>query len=115
MLRRSGVDLTIVENGQQAFDRVRQEGFDLVLMDCQMPVMDGFTATRLIREWEEAQHHPHTPIVALTAHAMAGDRENCLAAGMDDYLSKPFRIGDLENLLRRWLADESASLSSGCK
>jgi PAS domain S-box-containing protein len=115
MLRRSRVNLTIVENGQQAVDRVRQESFDLVLMDCQMPVMDGFTATRLIREWEEAQHHPHTPIVALTAHAMAGDRENCLAAGMDDYLSKPFRIGDLENLLRRWLPDESASVSSCCK
>ena len=76
--------------------------YDLVLMDCQMPVMDGFEATRAIREREGTSCH--TSIVAVTANAMEGDRQRCLAAGMDDYLAKPFRAGDLRRVLERWVA-----------
>jgi CheY-like chemotaxis protein len=75
--------------------------YDLVLMDCQMPVMDGFQATRIIREREGTSRHTH--IIAVTANAMEGDRERCLAAGMDDYLAKPFRAGDLRRALAKWL------------
>ncbi len=80
----------------------RGERFDLVLMDCQMPVMDGYEATRRLREIEDREGRVQTPIVALTAHAMEGDRERVLSAGMDDYLSKPFRLDQLRALLARW-------------
>ena len=73
--------------------------YDLVLMDCQMPVMDGFTATRRIRE---GAHQDGIPIVALTAKAMRGDRERCLTVGMDDFLAKPFTLEQLEEKLRAW-------------
>jgi CheY-like chemotaxis protein len=73
------------------------------MMDCQMPVMDGFQATRRIREREEAQKRPPTPIIALTAHAMRGDLERCLAVGMDDHLGKPFTVDEMKGKLERWL------------
>jgi CheY-like chemotaxis protein len=76
---------------------------DLVLLDCQMPVMDGFEAARRIREHEGEQGLPRTPVVALTANALQGDREHSLAAGMDDHLAKPFRDEELRALLRRHL------------
>jgi CheY-like chemotaxis protein len=84
------------------------ESFDLVLMDCQMPEMDGFTATREIRHWESLQSEgnetaPPVPIVAVTASAMPGDREKCLASGMDDYLAKPFTLAALRGILSRHL------------
>jgi two-component system sensor histidine kinase/response regulator len=101
MLLRLGYQTDVAGNGQEAVDGVMTVPYDLVLMDCQMPVMDGFEATRIIREREGTARH--TPIIAVTANAMEGDRERCLTAGMDDYLAKPFRAGDLRRALARWL------------
>jgi signal transduction histidine kinase/CheY-like chemotaxis protein/HPt (histidine-containing phosphotransfer) domain-containing protein len=93
-----------VSNGRDAVEIVRHQKFDLVLMDCEMPVMDGYAATRAIREWElDVPDHEHLPIVALTAHAMPEDRNQCLKAGMCDFLSKPFSMDDLRSTIARWL------------
>ena len=94
MLERSGHRVTIANNGQEAVDAVVRQPFDLVLMDIQMPVMDGFEATQAIRDLEKDSSR-HTPIIALTAHAITGYREKCLERGLDDYLSKPMKIADL--------------------
>lgn len=96
MLDRLGHQAILVDDGQAALDRLMEESFDLVLMDLEMPVMGGIEAVQLLRE-REAELGRHTPVVALTAQAMQGDRETCLAAGMDDYLSKPL---DMSSLLR---------------
>jgi CheY-like chemotaxis protein len=93
-----------VANGQEAVELVRKVNFDLVLMDCEMPVMDGFAATAAIRQWErDLIETNRLPIVALTAHALAEDRKRCLEAGMDDFLSKPFSMDDLRSVLARSL------------
>ncbi len=94
MLERSGHRVTIANNGQEAVEVFARRPFDLVLMDIQMPVMDGFEATQAIRDLEKASG-THTPIIALTAHAISGYREKCLELGLDDYLSKPIKIADL--------------------
>jgi len=94
MLEKSGHRVTAVHNGREALERLEQESFDLVLMDVQMPEMDGLEAARAIRE-RERRTGGHVPIVAMTAHAMQGDRERCLEAGMDGYVSKPVRWEDL--------------------
>jgi signal transduction histidine kinase/CheY-like chemotaxis protein/HPt (histidine-containing phosphotransfer) domain-containing protein len=104
-----GCAVAVANHGQEALDWLERHDCDLVLMDCQMPVMDGLQATALIREREQkaraetGQPVWRLPIVALTAHAISGDRERCLAAGMDDYLSKPFMREDLAAVLDRWL------------
>ncbi|MBS0170493.1 MAG: response regulator [Nitrospira sp.] len=104
MLEMLGYRIRAVENGRLAVETVARERFDLILMDCQMPEMDGFTATGAIREQERtAPGHPHIPIIALTANALEGDRARCLAAGMDDYLAKPFTMVQLSGLLSQWL------------
>jgi CheY-like chemotaxis protein len=104
MLESLGVAYSIAPNGRVALDRVSVEHFDLVLMDCQMPEMDGFAATALIRTRQrEATLRRDLPVVALTANAVESDRESCLAAGMDDYLSKPFTREQLASILMRWL------------
>jgi signal transduction histidine kinase/ActR/RegA family two-component response regulator len=100
ILEKRGCRLTLVDNGQAAIDAGGVEAFDLILMDCQMPVIDGFEATARLRRAGVC-----TPIVALTAFARAEDEERCLAAGMDDFLSKPFRQEQLSALLKRWLKD----------
>src|SRR6185369_14034407 len=88
LLQKRGHSVVVAENGREAIDRLRQESFDLVLMDVQMPEMDGFEATRAIR-LEEQGTKRHLPIVAMTAHALKGDKERCLDAGCDGYLAKP--------------------------
>jgi CheY-like chemotaxis protein len=90
-LERAGARVTTVEDGQQALEALRAsaDGFDAVLMDVQMPVLDGVAATRAIRAGEAGESHKSLPVVALTAYAMAGDRETFLQAGMDRYLAKP--------------------------
>jgi two-component system sensor histidine kinase/response regulator len=100
IVKQCGHSLVHAVNGREALECATREPFDLIFMDVQMPEMDGFEATRLIREAEQAIGR-HTPIAAMTAHAMAGDRDRCLAAGMDDYLSKPLKKSDLLALLDR--------------
>lgn len=103
-LSKLGYTADLVQNGMEAVTRLTQtpHGYHLVLMDCQMPLLDGFEATRRIREHEQHEGG-HITIVALTAQAMKGDQERCLAAGMDDYLTKPMRLNDLQQTLTRWL------------
>jgi len=100
-LERLGIVADPVSNGAEAVEALDRIPYDLVLMDCQMPEMDGFEATRQIREREG--HRKHTPVVALTANALQGDRERCLDAGMDDYLAKPVSENDLARVLQKWL------------
>ncbi|MBL1319737.1 MAG: response regulator [Methylophaga sp.] len=109
MLAKLGLECDKASNGLEALEARKAGDFDVILMDCQMPVMDGFEATRQIRIFEDEASKSQTTIVALTANAMAGDREICLAAGMDDYLSKPYTIQDLFNVLSKTLAITSAS------
>ena len=101
MLERAGHAVTIANNGKEALELVARKKFDLVLMDCQMPEMDGMTATREIRMKEQDQGS-HLPIIAMTAHALEGDREKCIAAGMDDYVSKPIQMKLLLTLIEHW-------------
>ncbi|WP_263264361.1 ATP-binding protein [Pseudomonas entomophila] len=101
MLRSLGYEVSVVGDGAQAVDSVRQQSFAAVLMDCRLPVVDGYESTRRIRRLPERHG---LPIIALTANALLGDREACLEAGMDDYLAKPFKRTDLQQLLQRWLA-----------
>ncbi|WP_041313885.1 response regulator [Heliomicrobium modesticaldum] len=101
-LKQLGIDMIhTAVNGNEAVQLARQNQYGLILMDCQMPVMDGYSATALIRANEGQE--THTPIVAVTAHALPGDREKCLEAGMDDYISKPVRLQRLFEALQCWL------------
>ena len=130
-----GCRVDLIANGREALTATARTSYDLVLMDCQMPEMDGFEATRRIRDMEAGHEHStfevrrsdlepqrlplaarHVPIVALTAHALESDREQCLAAGMDDYLSKPFTREQLQVVLERWLTGTSHGSEPGpCK
>ena len=103
MLRRCGVTVDIANHGQEALDKMLEKKYDLILMDCQMPVMDGFEATQKIREREAQQRNPSV-IVAMTANVMMGDREKCSAAGMDDYLPKPVEFEKLVECLEHWFS-----------
>ena len=96
------------ENGYEALAAMEKQHFTLVLMDCQMPELDGYETTRFIRESEAANNLPHLPIIAMTANAMVGDREKCLKTGMDDYMSKPIELVALRQTLGRWLCVENA-------
>lgn len=100
LLEKKGHKVTVAENGQQVLDKLAQEEFDIILMDVQMPIMNGFEVTQKIRELEK-ESGKHIPIVAMTAHAMKGDREKCLEAGMDDYVSKPLYPKELYEAIER--------------
>jgi signal transduction histidine kinase/ActR/RegA family two-component response regulator len=103
MLENLGLPVVVASGGAEAVRLVQEQPFSLVLMDCQMPGMDGYEATRRIREWERSTSAPPLPIVAVTANAMPGDRETCLAAGMTDYLAKPLTVAALVKLVTRYL------------
>ncbi|CAH2031451.1 PAS domain S-box protein [Trichlorobacter ammonificans] len=103
ILGRNGYRVDIAPNGVQAIRMLEQQAYDLVLMDCMMPEMDGFEATAIIRDRSSAVRNHDLPVIALTANAMKEDRERCLQAGMDDYLAKPVEVADLLLLLDRWL------------
>jgi CheY-like chemotaxis protein/HPt (histidine-containing phosphotransfer) domain-containing protein len=109
MLESIGCSVELVSNGSEAVETLSKNSYDLVFMDCQMPEMDGYRATRLIREREDAQRSEdngkisHVPIIALTAYALQGDREKCLSSGMDDYIPKPFGKAQLRAVLKKWL------------
>lgn len=103
-LEKFGIETDFATNGSEAVEKTLKNEYSLVLMDCQMPVMDGFESTLEIRKREFVKGG-HIPIIAMTAFAMAGDREQCLASGMDDYLSKPVTIDQLELMLEKWLSD----------
>ncbi len=105
MLGKLGCDVVVAAHGAEALDQLEHDEFDLVLMDCNMPVMDGYEASRQIRQ---SGRWPHLPIVALTANAMSEERERCRAAGMSDYLAKPFRREELATLLDQWIPTTSA-------
>jgi CheY-like chemotaxis protein len=101
MLRQLGHGITLVSNGREALDALSKDHFDLVLMDCNMPVMDGLEAARLLRAGAHGVRDVNVPVIALTANAMDGDREQCLAAGMDDFLAKPVSIAALRQAIER--------------
>ena len=116
MLSHLPISIHTVSNGREAIESLSSKSYDLVLMDCQMPELDGYEATKILRDRENNSQVSRTPVIALTANAMQGDREKCLSAGMDDYLAKPFNIQELTSILNKWLGPistntESASLS----
>ncbi len=102
-LMKLGCSADMAENGREALNKLQTAKYDLVLMDCQMPVMDGYEATRIIRATDGNVINPAIPIVAMTAHALEGDREKCIAAGMDDYIAKPIVLKKLKEILDRWI------------
>ncbi|MBB3194181.1 ATP-binding protein [Roseateles terrae] len=112
MLQQCGLEVTTAEDGRQALDQLRGQRFDLVLMDCQMPEMDGFLATRTWREEEARRRLPRTPVVALTASAINDDRDRCTRAGMDDFLLKPFEMVDLLSLVERHLPSHAPAAAA---
>ncbi len=114
MLKKQGLDVQSVEDGRQAVDILSEQEFDLVLMDCMMPNMDGYEATEIIRSENSPVLQPAIPVIAMTANAMQGDREKCLAAGMNDYIAKPIKKDLLIQTMNRWLARESSAEPSHC-
>lgn len=114
LLARYGLTPDIASDGQEAIDMLTATDYDLVFMDCQLPILDGFAATRIFRSHEATQDDPaRTPVVALTASALKSDQERCYAAGMDDYLSKPFDMEQLELILTRWLSRQPEDADKG--
>ena len=109
LLKKCGLDVIMASGGHEALERIQYQRPDVVLMDCQMPELDGYEVTQRIREDEGERHHPPLPVIAMTAHAMQGDRERCLAAGMNDYLAKPFTQDKLHHVLAQWLPVREAA------
>jgi CheY-like chemotaxis protein len=106
MLQKLGFAVDLASNGEEGVAMWAQGNYDAIIMDCQMPVLDGYSATAKIREQEQAQgcqSNRRMPIIALTAHALPQDRQKCLDSGMDDYLTKPVASSDLDAALNRWL------------
>ena len=104
MLRMMGLRAEVVADGQEAVNALQMIPYDLVLMDCQMPVMDGFKATRCIRNEASGVINPGIPIIAMTASTMQSDRDLCIQAGMSDFIAKPVQKRELAEVLARWLA-----------
>jgi signal transduction histidine kinase/DNA-binding response OmpR family regulator len=113
MLKTFGIEAVTAADGSEALTLIERQPFDLVLMDCQMPVLDGYAATAAVREREKALGAARVPVVAMTANALDGDREKCLAAGMDDYLTKPVKRAAMGQTLARWLRLVNSAAHSG--
>jgi CheY-like chemotaxis protein len=114
LLRKLGLTMTLAKNGQQAVQAIAQDPtnkqkFDLILMDLQMPELDGYGATQRIRQWETDSNQPRLPIIALTADAFEENHRHCLAVGMDDFLTKPVSIDALKSTLAKWLPTTAAA------
>ena len=105
ILQRAGFHIDLVADGNEALEAHRSKPYDMILMDCQMPMMDGFEASRQIRSLQQRQ----PVIIAVTANALVGERERCLKAGMDDYLSKPFQAEQLVAVVKKWSASGRAA------
>ena len=103
LLEEFGYGYVVAKDGQEALHLIKRQPFDLILMDVQMPGIDGFEATHFIREWEKAQGSTRVPVIGITAHALAGDRERCLAVGMDDYMAKPFHPDEFRAKIEKHL------------
>jgi CheY-like chemotaxis protein/HPt (histidine-containing phosphotransfer) domain-containing protein len=115
ILQIQGYTVSVANNGKEALDAHAQGAFDLILMDCHMPEMDGFEATMEIRRREQGGSGRRVPIIALTANAMATDREECLNAGMDDHLSKPFSMQTMQEMLDRWMPTTNSGQSQAAE
>ena len=112
MLKKLGYSTDLVANGAAALEALRKADYDVVLMDCEMPEMDGYEATKRIRDLRAGTRQPRIPIIAITADAMTGDRDKCLQAGMSDYIAKPVELRTLADVLEKWLnspADDADS------
>ncbi len=110
LIEKLGHKVNVVENGKKAFDAFKEGQYDIVLMDIQMPLMDGLECTRKIREYEKSNNLPQVAIIAVTAHAMIGDKEKCLNAGMDDYLTKPIEEKVLLNKINKFRKNHDKDL-----
>jgi CheY-like chemotaxis protein len=111
MMEAFGCRVAVASDGHEVLDRTESDRYDIIFMDCEMPVMDGLQATRSIRQREKQQGRPRATIVALTANVSDEDRNRCLEAGMDDYLGKPFRMQDLFQMIEKWRVRVSDSNS----
>lgn len=109
MLTKLGFSFDIAMDGLEAVEKLDHNHYDLVLMDCQLPGMDGYEATRRFRQQELERKTARTPVIALTANAMQGDRETCLQAGMDDYMTKPISMASLRQKLQQWLVQTASA------
>ena len=108
MLNKLGYLVTSVVNGKEALGMLEDKEFDLILMDCMMPVLDGYETTTAWREQEAAEGEERIPIIAMTASVVEGEQQKCLACGMDDYLSKPVKLEELDAKMRQWLGSKGA-------
>ena len=109
MLRNLGHSVDVAENGRIALEKLRQNDYDLALMDCQMPEMDGYQCTQQLRDSLSGVRNPKIPVIAMTAHALVGEREKCLESGMDDYVTKPIDRTALIAAINRWVGKQSTS------
>ena len=107
LLQKLGYSIHIANHGKEALEKLALSDYALILMDCQMPVMDGFETTRIIRQHERSEHKKRIPIIAMTANAIEGDKKFCLDAGMDDYMTKPINSNTVAQMLRQWLPEEN--------
>src|SRR6056297_1983951 len=108
LIEKLGHKVNVVENGKKAFDAFKRDRYDIILMDIQMPIMDGLECTRKIREHEKPNTQEKVTIIAVTAHAMIGDKEKCLTAGMDDYITKPIDEKSLLNKINKFSINQSS-------
>lgn len=115
MLEQLGYMVDVVVNGVEVIKAVEKNNYDLILMDCEMPVMDGYAATRLLRERERQLQLAQIPIIALTAHTLNGAREKCLASGMSDYLCKPISLADIKSMVAKWSREQPCQASGSSK